>query len=122
MRATGPTNNETRKLIVGLEKLGRKGKSGIWKTVAKALAKPRRNRASINLWRLNKLARKFPSKTFVIPGKVLGKGEVSEKISIAALEYSKSAKDKIQAAKGSAMMLTDMLTEKTGKGSLQLIR
>ena len=122
MKATGPTKKSTRELIVRLEKLGKKNKSAIWVKVAEILSKPRRNRASINLWRLNKLAKKFPSKTFVMPGKVLGKGDLNHKITIAALEFSKEAREKIEAAKGKAMLLEEIAGMKAEKNTLQLIK
>ena len=122
MKATGPTRKSTRELIVKLEKIGKKNKSAIWLKVSEILSKPRRNRASINLWRLNKLAKKFPSKTFIMPGKVLGKGDVSEKIVIAALDFSSEAKKKIEAAKGKALLIADVATAKHEKNTLQLIK
>ena len=122
MKATGPTKKSTRELIVRLEKLGKKNKSAIWMAVAEIISKPRRNRASINLWRLNKLAKKFPSKTFVMAGKVLGKGNVDQKITIAALEFSREAKEKIEAAKGKAMLIDEIAGVKAEKNTLQLIK
>jgi large subunit ribosomal protein L18e len=122
MKATGPTRKSTRELIVKLEKLGKKNKSAIWLKVSEILSKPRRNRAAINLWRLNKLAKKFPSKTFVMPGKVLGKGDVSEKIVIAALDFSAEARKKIEAAKGKALLIGDVAAAKHEKNTLQLIK
>jgi len=122
MKATGPTRKSTRDLIVKLEKLGRKNKKAIWLKVAEILSKPRRNRASINLWRLNKLAKKFPSKTFIMPGKVLGKGDVSGKITIAALDFSGEARKKIEAMKGKAISLEEAAGEKHEKNTLHLIK
>ena len=122
MKATGPTKKSTRELIVRLEKLGKKNKSAIWMAVAEIISKPRRNRASINLWRLNKLAKKFPSKTFVMAGKVLGKGNVDQKITIAALEFSREAREKIEAAKGKAMLIEEIAGVKAEKNTLQLIK
>ena len=122
MKATGPTKKATRELIDRLEKLGKKNKSAIWMAVAETLSKPRRNRGSINLWRLNKLAKKFPSKTFVMAGKVLGKGNVDQKITIAALEFSREAREKIEAAKGKAMLIDEIAGVKAEKNTLQLIK
>ena len=121
MKPTGPTKESTRKLIVALEKYGKKTKQGIWLAIALKLKKPRRRRIKINLWRLAKLSKKFKNSTIVVPGKVLSKGELNEGINIAAFEFSKKAKEKIEKANGKAMSLYEIMDKKPKAASLVIV-
>lgn len=112
MKATGPTKVSTRKLIVALEKTGKKAKQRFWMELAETIGKPRRQAKSINLWKLSKLAKQFPNSMLVVPGKVLAAGEVEGKLSIAAFGFSAGAKEKIAAAKGKALTLEELVQAK----------
>jgi len=107
MKRTGPTKEKTKKLVAMLEKAGRKGKSAIWIELAARISKPRRKRPDINLWKIEKLAKVFEGKNLVVPGKVLGFGEIGQKASVAALEFSGLAEEKIKKAGGKAMLLEE---------------
>jgi len=109
MKRTGPTKEKTRKLVALLEKAGRKSKSAIWIELATRVTKPRRQRPDINLWKIEKLAKVFEGKSLVVPGKVLGFGEVSQKASVVALEFSSQAEEKIKKAGGEAILLEEAL-------------
>ena len=73
----GPSNYYIRKLIRDLWKT----KIKIWKKVSKKLSGPRRNKIKANLYRINKKTNK--NDTIVIPGKVLGMGELDHALTIA---------------------------------------
>ena len=107
MKRTGPTKERTRKLVALLEKAGRKSKSAIWIEIAARVTKPRRQRPDINLWKIEKLAKVFEGKSLVVTGKVLGFGEVSQKASVVALEFSSQAEKKIKKAGGEAILLEE---------------
>ncbi len=107
MKRTGPTKEKTKKLISLLKKEGKNKK--MWKEIAKAIATPRRNRVSINLWKLEKISEKFQNKTLVVAGKVLGKGELTKTLNIAALEFSEKAKEKVSEKKGKIIELEEAL-------------
>jgi len=109
-KVTGPSNYYIRKLIRDLWK----SKIKIWKKVSKKLSGPRRNRVKANLYRINKKTNK--NDVIVIPGKVLGMGELDHALTIACLEYSKSAKKKIEAS-GSKLLKIEELVEQNAKGS-----
>ena len=112
MKATGPTKKSTRRLIVGLEKMGKKSKQGLWFTLAETLGKPRRMAKQVNLWKLSQMGKVYKNAVFVVPGKVLSAGEVEGKLDVAAFAFSKGAMDKIRAAKGRAMTLEELLETK----------
>jgi large subunit ribosomal protein L18e len=60
--------------------------------LAKQLSRPTRLQSKINLDELNELKE---SKILVV-GKVLGQGEIGKKLEIAALNFSESAKEKLE--------------------------
>ncbi len=109
-KITGPSNYYVRKLIRDLWKT----KIKIWKKLSKKLSGPRRNKIIANLYRINKKTKK--NQTIVIPGKILGIGELDHTLTIACLEYSKSAKKKIESS-GSKLLTIEELLEQNPNGS-----
>lgn len=108
-KVTGPTNYYTRKLIRDLWKTKRR----IWRKISKKLSSPKRNRVEANLNRINKKTKQ--NDVIVIPGKVLGIGDLKHKLTIACLDYSKSAKEKITAS-GSKLISIEELLEQNPEG------
>ena len=94
MKRTGPTNPELSNLIEELRQLSLSQNVPFWKRIAKDLAKPTRQRRNINLSRINRYTES--NDTVVIPGKVLGTGEPNEKVTVAAWQFSQSAKEKLK--------------------------
>ena len=94
MKRTGPTNQELNNLIDELRQLSLSQKVPFWKRIAKDLAKPTRQRRNINLSRINRYTKS--NDIVVIPGKVLGTGEPNEKVTVAAWQFSQSAKEKLK--------------------------
>ncbi len=109
-------------LVRMLEKAGIERKQAIWKTVAEMLGKPRRQRAALNLSKLDRLAKRFKGKIFLVPGKVLGTGLLNEKITVAAYEYSNSAQRKIEAAHGKSVSLAELLANKEKPGNIMIVK
>jgi len=107
MKRTGPTRERAKKVIALLEKAGRKSKNALWLDLANRLAKPRRQRPDINLWKIAKLAGIFSGKTLVVPGKVLGTGKIKEKVNVVAFEFSGQAEEKIVKAGGKAIKIEE---------------
>jgi len=109
-RVTGPADYNKRKLIRDLWKTKRR----IWKKVSKKMSGPRRNRLEVNLYRINKKTN--TNDVIVVPGKVLANGGLDHKITIACLDYSQSAKKKIEAS-GSKLLTIEELLELNPSGS-----
>lgn len=116
-----PRRLETRETIAMLEKLARKTKKGFWKDIAERLKASRRKRAKVNLWKLGKLAEKFSGKTLVVPGKVLGTGEIKAKTSVVALYYSRTARQKIS-EKGNALTFREAIEKKTNPNNMVIVK
>ncbi|MFH1696930.1 MAG: 50S ribosomal protein L18e [Candidatus Diapherotrites archaeon] len=124
MKRTGPTKESTRALIVELEKRGKANKEDVWGEIARRLGTSTRARIRVNLWKISALAEKknFKGKIIVVPGKVLGTGDINGAVNISAFEFSESAKKKIEAAKGKALTLRALLDAKPKKSELMIAR
>ncbi len=120
MKPTGPTNPRLIKMINRLEEISRLNNSSIWRTVANKLRKPTRARIEVNLWKINKYSEGY--KAVLIPGKVLGEGEISKPAVVAAASFSETAKRKIEEAGGKAYLLDEYAEQNpTGSGTRILI-
>ena len=120
MKETKSTNPELIKLIRFLKKQGNENEAEIWRDVAIHLAKNRQQRAAVNLSRINRYTKK--SDMVVVPGKVLGAGTIEHAVTVAALNASKRAKEKLTAAKAKFLSIPE-LVEKNPKGSkVKIIR
>jgi len=113
MRKTGPTNEHMQSLIQDLRRESYKQEVGLWKRIAQDLAKPSRQRKIVNLSRINRNTK--DNETIIVPGKVLGSGELNHSITIAAFDFSGSAKSHIEKAKGSCLSIRDLM-KKNPKG------
>lgn len=93
MKRTGSDNPNLVNLIQDLKKLSLDQKVNIWKRIAEDLERPTRNRREVNLDRLNRHTK--ANELVVVPGKVLGSGEINHKLKVAAFTFSKSASEKL---------------------------
>ena len=94
MKRTGPTNLELKKLIVELKEASVTNKVDIWDAVARELEKSTRQRRAVNVYKLNRVTK--PKETVVVPGKVLGTGDVDHEVTVAAFQFSSSARSKVK--------------------------
>ncbi|MBS3131482.1 50S ribosomal protein L18e [Candidatus Woesearchaeota archaeon] len=106
MKRTGPTNPVLQGLIHELKKNSSEQSVSLWKRVAVDLERPSRQRRAVNLSRINRFAKE--NEVIVVPGKVLGTGTLSQKLTIAAYQFSKGAKEKIEQSGSIAVSLTDL--------------
>jgi len=90
------------------------GKSELWEEVRRVISLPTRKRIEINLSRLDRVTK--ANDTVVVPGKVLGAGVMTHKLSIAALSFSSVAKKSIEKAGGKCTTI-DVLAAQNPKGT-----
>jgi len=114
VKPTGPTNPRLIRMINRLEKASRVNNAPIWRTVAEKLRRPTRTRIEVNLWKIDKYSEGVAA--IIVPGKVLGEGEITRPITVAAASFSSTAKRKIEEAGGKAYLL-DEYVEENPKGS-----
>ena len=78
----------------------------IWRKVAYELSKPRRQKVEVNLSKLDEFA--TDESTILVPGKVLGAGAISKKMTVAAFSFSGKARQLIGAAGGKAVTIDSL--------------
>jgi len=114
MRQRKPTNPELINLVRSLRKKARESEAEIWRVVAGHLSNSRRRRITVNLSKINRYTEK--GQTVVVPGKVLGAGEMDHSLNIAAFVFSEQARSKILESKGKCMSIPELM-DKNPKGS-----
>ena len=102
-----------REMITGLEKGSREHHAPVWRAVARGLNKPRRQGFEVRLFELEKAG----ENAVVVPGTVLGEGELTRPLQIAALRFSGRAREKIEKAGGKALTIRELAEQNpSGKG------
>ncbi len=106
VKRTGPQTLELQKLINELKIIGNKNNVSLWKRVAKELEKSTRVRRSVNIYKIDKYTR--DNEIALVPGKVLSMGELTKKITVAAYQFSDTAREKINSM-GKAISIKELL-------------
>jgi large subunit ribosomal protein L18e len=114
-KPTRKTNQSLVDLIGLLKDQSRDTGAALWRDVAMRLSKSRKNWAQPNLSRLSRHAPE--GATVLVPGKLLGSGDISGKPTVAAFSMSTGARDKIEAAGGTVLSLGELMEQNpNGKG------
>ncbi len=116
---TKTTNVYMYALIKKLRKAAREHKANIWKAVAELLEKPKRKRVVVNLYKINKLTKS--GDVAIVPGKVLGVGNLDHNIKIAALAFSEKAKTKITSVGGEVLKIEELIKENPTGSNIKII-
>lgn len=119
MKRTGPTNVNLKELIIDLKTVSINEKVSIWKRVATDLEKPTRKRRVVNISKINRVTK--DNEIVVVPGKVLGSGDLKHKITVAAESFSGSAKDSIEKAKGKAVSIPELFKQNPKGKDIRII-
>ncbi len=113
------TNQVVIRMAKDLKKASIKNDAPIWAKLAEYALKPSIARRDINLNRIAQLTKE--NDTVVFPGKVLGTGNVSHKITLCSFSISNSAVDKIIDNGGKLISFSDLIKQNpTGKGVVLL--
>ncbi len=114
MKKLKKTNPNLVSLIKVLQTEGYKNDVPLWVAIAKRLSKPTRHRVEVNLSRINRYTTE--GDTVIIPGKVLGAGDLDHAVTVSAFAFSQTAKERINVA-GRALTIEELLKENPkGKG------
>jgi large subunit ribosomal protein L18e len=103
------TNEHLVSLIQELKKKAIEADIRLFKRIAVDLEKPTRNQRVVNLSRINQYTKS--NEVIVVPGKVLGSGELDHVLTIAAYKFSSSALDKINGSKSKAITITELMKD-----------
>ena len=114
-KRTGTPNPILQNLIHELKKRSNEQSINLWKRIASDLEKPTRQRRIINLSIISRHTKE--NEIIVVPGKVLGAGDLEHKLTISAFQFSNGAKEKIEKAGAKIIPLLELSRENpTGKG------
>ena len=101
------SNSELVKTIDELKRASRENDAPIWKSIAKKLEGPNRNWPVVNVSKIEYNASK--NGKVVIPGKLMGSGTLSKKVTVSAYSFTKSAVEKIEGAGGKCMIYLSLI-------------
>ena len=114
-KRTGPTNTVLLGIISELKKRGSEQNINLWKRVANDLETPTRKRRVVNLSSISRYTKE--NEIIIVPGKVLGAGDLEHKLTISAFQFSNGAKEKIEKAGAKIVPLLELSKENpSGKG------
>lgn len=112
------TNPRLKELIEDLKELSREEDAPIWKKAADILSVKNR-RANINLSRIDRNV--DADETVLVPGKVLGTGELTKEITISAFKSSKAAKKKIK-EEGNYLTIRQLMENRPSGSDIRLLK
>lgn len=102
-------------LIAELKSRSREEKAPIWRVVAKKFERPTRRYAELNLSKINRYTSE--GEMVIVPGKVLGSGCIEHPVTVAAFNFSSSAREKILRAGGRCLSIEELMkTNPSGSG------
>ena len=102
-------------MVKDLKQASKKNEAPIWSRLADLAIKPSSSRRVVNLTRINKITKE--NDVLFVPGKVLGTGNISHKITLSSFSMSTTAANKIIQTGGKIMTYSDMIKKyPTGKG------
>lgn len=111
-------NESLEEIITEFRTKGRQENVPLYSALSKKLNRPNRIGYEVNLFKLEKNA--IDKGIIVVPGSVLGTGEISKALTVYALKFSKSAEEKIKKAGGKCLPIEDFF-EQTIKGKRIMI-
>ena len=91
-----------------------------WQNIAQIVSGSRRKYSAVNLDRIEKES--SDRNIIIVPGKVLGSGNLTKKLRICALYFSKSAINKIKQSKGEAVKIIDEIKKNPNAEGVKLLR
>ncbi|MDP8011620.1 MAG: 50S ribosomal protein L18e [Thermoplasmata archaeon] len=101
------TNPELIDLIRTLKQKSREENVNIWRDIAERLEKPLRVWPEVNLSGIERYAEN--DSIILVPGKVLGAGILTKKVTVSAFKFSSEAKEKIESAGGKVLTIKELM-------------
>ncbi|HLC52908.1 MAG TPA: 50S ribosomal protein L18e [Candidatus Nanoarchaeia archaeon] len=95
-------------------------KNKAWLAIAQRLSASTRLYASVNLEHINRLA--TAGDTVVVPGKVLGTGDITKKLRVCALGFSASAREKLKKAKSEIVSISEEIRKNPKAEGIKIIQ
>ncbi|MCG7851596.1 MAG: 50S ribosomal protein L18e [Methanosarcinaceae archaeon] len=114
------TNPRIPTLIVVLKEKTRENDAPIWRDIAIRLEKPGRNYAEVNLSSINRNASE--NEVVLVPGKVLGAGMLGHPVTVAALNFSVTAREKITDVGGRCLTIEQIIDENPSGSGIRILQ
>jgi large subunit ribosomal protein L18e len=114
------TNEGLITIIKLLNDVGKQKNVRIWRDLAKRLASSRKNRAEVNVSRIRRFTE--PKAVVAVPGKLLGAGTIGHAVTVAALSFTKDAKEKITKAGGKCVSFEELIKENPKGSNVKMMR
>ena len=111
------TNPNTIDLIESLTKQSSAEDAPIWKAVANELKRANRKNKEVNVYHIDKY-----DDTVLVPTKVLGEGNITKKVTVAAFKFSQEAENKITAAGGKCLKIDELMAENPKGSNVKIIK
>ena len=105
--------------ILSLRNASQRNKAPIWRALQDELAGPRANRREINVRRLAEITK--ADEVVVVPGKVLGTGNLGHKLTVCAFSISETAAKKIIDSGGRVIAFDDLINNHPDGRGVRLI-
>ena len=112
---TNTSNPNLFKLIRDLRKLSKQKNANIWRRIADDLERPARQRREVNIERINRVTK--DKDVIVVPGKVLGYGNLDHNVKVAAFRFSEEAKKKLK----NAITIQELMKENSKGSKVRII-
>lgn len=119
MRTRKKSNPRVMEVVRILKKASWDHDAPIWRDVAKRLEKPKRSWAEVNVGQIDNLCN--DGETIIVPGKVLGAGEITKKVTVGAFSFSKSAEEKIRSSGGKAVVIEEIVKKMPNGKNIRII-
>ncbi len=91
-----------------------------WNQVSDIISSPKRKSIIFNLSEINEMSK--DGENIVVPGKVLSQGEISKKIRLVALRFSKMAEEKLLKSKTEFSYIKDEIKKNPQAKNLRILR
>ena len=108
-----------RQTISELKRASRKNSAPIWSSIAKTILKPSSAKKIVNIKKINDLSKE--SNIVVVPGKVLGTGNISHKITLCSFSISNSAAKKIIESGGQILKFNELIEKYPSGNGVKII-
>ena len=114
------TNPEVVIIMSELKRCSRESGVRIWSDISDRLSKPNRSWAEVNIGEIERHA--SDDDKFAIPGRLLGSGSITKKVTIASVSCTKSARKKVEKAGGSVLGLLEMANQYPSGSGVRIMK
>jgi len=91
-----------------------------WRKISQIISGPNKKYSSVNLKIIEQ--KTSAGDTIIIPGKVLGTGEVTKKLRVCALDFSETSKEKLEKNNGEVVTILEEIKKNPKASGIKIIK